>query len=347
MKSEDINDRAIGGTLPIDPTVEAKPVTKSAKLEAEDAKRVVTVKAMLNEAHGAIGKKTRDVITTGHYEIDRDTSGFQKEFVWIFGAKSHWGKSSYAVMVADENLKRGKRVLIVSAEDPSRLYGERLLMRRARVNRYGMQSGRLSSDELSRVTNVVSRGEDVPVYLNSIGKSVEWATKQVRRLVLSESIDLVMFDYLHAFDKEKNLNTDRRGILNYIARMMTDTVKELGCAGLIFGQVTPDTKADVPDMYEIRDSKDVVNAADAVAIGYMPKAQVERNVNGQRVVVAEKDERCVVVAKNKPGPGPAGRIYRMGSDQEHGCFDIVDDPNRQFDDMLENDLVAPHWSERQ
>lgn len=338
--SEDINDLAKNKSLPEDPAEKAEPVTRAAKQEADDAKRIVTVRQMLKEAHDGIGRKVQDIITTGHHEIDRDTNGFQREFVWVFGAKSHWGKSSYIVMVADENLRRGKRVLIVSSEDPARLYGERLLMRRTRVDRYGMQNGKLRADERDRIVNAVSKAENVPVYVNAIGKSVEWACKQVRRLVLSEGIDLVAFDYLHAFDKEKRMDSDRRGVLNYIARTMSDTVKELGCAGIIFGQVTPDTKADIPDMYEIRDSKDVVNAADCVAIGFTPKGSVGRkdSPTGEVYKIAGADDRCVVLAKNKPGPGSSGRVYRMGSDQEHGCFDVVEDPMAKHYDALEEEM---------
>src|SRR5690606_40381223 len=53
--------------------------------------------------------------------------------IWVFGADTSWGKSSLFVSVADENLRRGKRILIVSAEDPPSLYGDRLLSRRAQV----------------------------------------------------------------------------------------------------------------------------------------------------------------------------------------------------------------------
>lgn len=210
-------------------------------------------------------------------------------------------------------------------------------MRRARVDRYRLQQGRLRADEVDRITNVAARGEDVPVYLDSIGKSVEWAARKVASLVRAEAIDLVCWDYLHAFDKE-GAHLDERQKLNHIARVMTDTTKTAGVAGLICAQVTPDTKAPIPDMYEIRGSKDVVNSADGVMIGFMPAAKIERDDNGLRVVVAEAGERCVVVAKNKPGPGPAGRTYRMGSDLEHGCFDVVADPNARHYEAFDREI---------
>lgn len=342
MSVTDINERRQRGDLPTDPSVEAVPVSRVAREQAEDEARLKTYRTLLSGAHErAITPKTAEnQITTGHWEVDRDTGGFRPGFVWVFGAKSHWGKSSSLVMFADENIKRGKRVLIVSAEDPDALYADRLLMRRARVNRYRFSEGRLTPEEHRTVAEVVSRGEDVPVFLDAIGKSVEWAAKRVKKIIQAEGIDLVAWDYLHAFQKEKSFSETRQG-LNYIARVMTDTTKNANVAGVIYGQVTPDTKATVPDMYEIRDSKDVVNAAEVVAIGYQPSDKVERDVDGQRVVVAEAGTRAIVIAKNKPGPGPAGRVYEMGSDKECGCFDVVRNEELERYQKMADEALGP------
>lgn len=343
--SEDFADRNAAGNLPADPTVEAQPVSPGARQVDEDHRRLKTYRDLLKGAQGRAfaSSKRRDIITTGHWEIDRDTGGFRQGCVWIFGAKSHWGKSSSLVMIADENIKRGKRVLIVSSEDPDSLYADRLLIRRTRVDRYRFSEARLTDDERDRVSGVINKAEDVPVYLDAIGKSVEWSAKRVRKIVADEGIDLVAWDYLHSFQKDKNITEMRQG-LNYIARVMTDTTKSLNIAGIIYGQVTPDTKALIPDMYEIRDSKDVVNAAEVVAIGYQPTTKVERDIDGQKVVVADAGDRCVVVAKNKPGPGPAGRVYKMGSDKTHGCFDVVaNERDAMIDSLTQPDYTMPDF----
>jgi replicative DNA helicase len=329
-KAEDINDLAAAGKLPADPKSQAKPVNAEAQKRDEEEARVVSVKQLLHGAmQRALQPKTeKTVLTTGHWEIDRDTGGFRNECVWVVGAKSSWGKSSYLVMVADENIRRGKRVLIVSAEDPDSLYGDRLMVRRTRVDRHRFSAGALERDEQDRVTDALGKAEDVPVFLDARGKSVEWAAKRVRRLIQSDGIDLIAWDYLHAFDQEKpGQNGDRRAQLNYISRVMTDTVKTTGKAGIIFAQVTPDTKSQVPDMYEIRDSKDVVNAAEVVAIGFEPAISIERDQDGQKVIIADKSSKALVIAKNKPGPGPKGRVYGMGSDYKHGCFNVVKCPD--------------------
>jgi replicative DNA helicase len=330
-KAEDINDLAQQGKLPSDPKVHAQPANANAQEKVADDARLLTVKQLLTTSMaGALKKKdTKNLLTTGHWEIDRDTDGFRNECVWVFGAKSSWGKSSYLIMIADENIKKRKRVLIVSAEDSPGIYGDRLMIRRSRVDRYRFTLGCLSDDEKGRVRDVVLRGEDVPVYLDARGKGIEWTAKRVRQLVQSENIDLVAWDYLHAFEKDKRIDDPRLGF-NYIARVMTDTTKTTGRAGIIFAQVTPDNKELVPDMYTIRDTKDVVNAAEVVGIGFEPRAKIERDQDGQKIIVAEAESKAIVLAKNKPGPGPKGRVYGMTSDKDHQCFDVTPNPSDRF-----------------
>ena len=328
-KPTDINDLAKSGALPADPAKEAKPVNQKAREEAEEAARLVSLKSMLEDSakRAFLPRQETLHLTTGHWEMDQDTGGFRRGCVWVFGAKSSWGKSSHLLMAADENIKRGKRVLIVSAEDPKDLYADRWMVRRARVSRYRFQNQSLDVYERDKIHNVIRGAEDVPVYLSAIGKGVEWAAKKVRQIIKAEGIDLVAWDYLHAFDNEKPMK-DRRSQLNYIARTMTDCTKTADVAGIIYAQITPDEKASgPPDMYVIRDTKDVVNAAEVVAVGFDASGKEKRGDQ----FVAEPGARVVILAKNKPGPGAKGRIYAMKSDNTHGCFDVTEKPSTADD----------------
>lgn len=343
--TEDINEMHQQGKLPAEPRGEA--VNAKAKQKEADEKRLLSVRDVMRASWDETTNRdrSRNIITTCHYEIDRDTGGFCNEDVWVIAGKSQWGKTSYTIACADENIKRGHRVLIVSGEDRPSLYGERLILRRSKINRYRYSNNLMSSAELESGVATVTKAEDIPVYLDARGKSVEWAAKQVPKIVAAEGIDLIFWDYLQCFHKEKPAQ-DQRLSITYIARMMTDVIKTSGKAGALLSQVTPDDKDMVPDMYSIRDSKDVANAAEVVAIGFFPRAAVERDVGNQKVLVAKEGERVMVLAKNKPGPGPMGRIYKMGSDTDRGCFTNVK-PEVEMDYSWADELPAPKdWQDR-
>lgn len=80
----------------------------------------------------ALTVESREGRTTTHYEIDNDTGGgFCPGDVWVVGARTGWGKSSFAIACTMENIKQGGRSLIVSSEDSPRRYGERMIVSRA------------------------------------------------------------------------------------------------------------------------------------------------------------------------------------------------------------------------
>lgn len=313
----DLNELKQANGLPGDALAAAVPVGQG----AQDAARVKTVRELLAASHEravTLRQGGPKLITTTHGDIDDATGGFQREFVWVIGADTSWGKSSLAVAVADENIKRGLRVLIVPVEDSDKLYADRLLVRRSgvpmdlfRKHRYGR--GHLTAHHMNALANVTAAAEDSPVYLDGRGKQVEWIAAKTAAIIKRESIDLVMFDYLQAFDNQKP-QSDRRNQLNYIARLLTDTTKTAGVAGVIFSQLTIKEGEDAPTKHSIKDSRDVTNAAEVVALGWMARKPFQLK-NGVQV---NEDDKLLFIDKNKDGV-PKLR-FRMDWDSSCACF---------------------------
>lgn len=301
----------------------------------ELAPRLLTYKDLLDTS-GARALKRERVITctTGHYKLDDVTGGIKPGFVWLVGADTSWGKSSLLVMVADENLKRGKKTLIVSAEDDESLYGDRLLVRRSRVRYSAFQRGRLTEAEQDAVRKQMARGEPLPVYLDGRGRTIEKLCKQIEATIKKHDIDLVALDYLQALDNERR-QQDKRNQITYIARKFTDVVKAHGKAGLIMSQITRNEQnaKKHPDKHSIRDSRDVSNGAEVVLLGFEPDSDVVRK---DGTLVAKAGSKVVLLDKCKDGQ--RGGMYPMAWNAEQACFDITPDPMmRRYDDLAGDD----------
>lgn len=318
--SRDDNDKHIDGDLPNEPTADAPIV-------AADVPRVLTVRDLLRGSRiGADERNPRSLVTSGNYRLDEITGGMLPGFVWVFGADTSWGKSSFLVMLADENLRRKKRVLIVTAEDSERTYGDRLMCRRARVNANRLRRKNVTREEREAMLKTEQSAEDAPVFLDARGKGVEWTAKHTKRVVKEQEIDLVAFDYLQAFDTEKP-QQDRRNQVTYIARTLTDVVKSLDRTGILFSQITIDKTKPIPDKHSIRESRDVSNAAEVVLLGFKPEKDVmaaSREPNRPPEIVVSAGQRALFVDKCKNGP--RGAILHMPWDDESACFEAVEDP---------------------
>lgn len=306
----DENDKLKAGVLPTDPQNGAKPVNGAAQRKAELEPRVLRVDELLADSYRrAFAKKdTAERCTTGLRWLDAVTGGLRGGFHWVLGAQTSWGKSSFAVMLVDENLARGKRVLIVSNEDSESIYGDRLMCRRARVNARRMRDGLLTDDERVSINDVMRRAERVPVFLDARRKEhreAEWVARQVERLVRDEGIDLVLYDYLQEFESAKRFQ-DERVKFKDIAATLRTVARGLNKPSVLFSQITEVQGKKYPDKNSIRECRDVSNAAEVVLLGFTPS-------DGER-----KGEKCLFVDKVKDGP--AGMIEAVEWDVEAACF---------------------------
>lgn len=314
--TEDLNDRLRKSSLPADPT-------EGATVMSAEVPRVLTVSDLLHDSEKrAFSPRGSGGSTTGHWEIDRCTGGLEPESVWVFGAETNWGKSSWLVMVADENIRAGRRVLIVSSEDGQKVYGDRLMLRRSRVCAERFKAKMLQPDERDRIRDVAAKGEDSPVFLDARGRSIESITKETRRLIKEHAVDVVAFDYLQAFDSDKR-HQDRRNQISYIARALTDVAKLSGIPGIIFTQITIDEGKVFPNKNSVKESKDVGNAAEIVVMGFTAQKPILRR-DGSTLV--EAGERALNLDKNKSG---RKGMFPVKWDEKSACFDVSIDPDAQ------------------
>lgn len=307
----DLADQNEHGILPKDGPRNPKPVNGAAVRALEDAPVILTEADWLSGSMmRALAKRDESVrpCTSGHQRIDDAAGGIQPGFVWIFGALTNWGKSTWLVMLLDENLKRGKRVLLVGNEDSPAVYADRLMARRSGVNALRLRDGKLTDGERSRVGEVANAALPKPLHLDcrrEAHRKAEWVARQVDRLIRDEGIDLVLFDYIQEFDLKRPVETER---VKYreIGKILRSVVKGHNRSGVIFSQVTEMQTKKYPDKNSIRECRDLSNAAEAVLIGFTPK---EGDHSGKK---------CILVDKVKNGP--TGFAVELEWDENSAAF---------------------------
>jgi len=303
------------GTLPEDPR-------SGTRIVAAKVPRVLTVRQLLTSSRERAFMKRRasDVLTTGHYKLDDFTGGIRKGFSWLFGADTSFGKSTWLVSVADENIKRGKKVLIVSSEDPEEIYGDRLMVRRARVDAKRHRDQRLEPEEMQRVLDVEQAAEPSPVYVDAARWNVEELAPHLETIIREQAIDLVAFDYIQEFKSGKRWQ-DERVKFREIASVLRHLGKKAKVASILFSQLTLDQDTKIPTRRNIRECRDIANASEVILIGFEPDADI---LDKEKKVLVDAGTKCVLVDKVKNGPRGA-KVPLLWS-PDHACFDNVPDP---------------------
>jgi replicative DNA helicase len=329
MSTEDQADmHAAGKPLP-DAKANVRPL-------ALNVPRVLTVKDLLEASVVKLREPKGANCTTGHAELDLITGGFRPGFSWLFGATTSWGKSSFLVALVDDNLRAKKRVLIVSSEDTEEVYGDRLMVRRARVPATDYRDKKLTQDDLNRVAEVARLAEELPVFVDARRYPVEDLAGHLTKIIREHKIDLVAFDYVQEF-RSKRRWQDERVKYREIASVLRHVTKDAKVAGIIFSQLTTGENTKIPTRDNIRECRDMAHAAEVILLGFEPTADIKL---GDATI--EAGRKCIYVDKVKNGP--RNRIVKMSWNAELASFGSdADDELRRLARMAAEGREPNSW----
>lgn len=142
-------------------------------------------------------------IGTGFKEFDDTIDGIQKGKLYVMGGTPGAGKTSFALNMADNLLKQGKRVLIFSLEMSSLEIIAKIIGQRCNLNFIKILKGNLTDQERAKVEEV--KGElfeqDLVVYDETIDFD------KVKLAIIKENIvkpiDFCIIDYLQLMGSNK------------------------------------------------------------------------------------------------------------------------------------------------
>jgi replicative DNA helicase len=290
--------------------------------------RVLTVLDILTASVMRLGETKGVNCTTGNFELDRITGGFRPGFTWLFGAATSFGKSSWLVAVADDNIKRGKKILIVSSEDTEEVYGDRLMVRRAKVDAMRYRDGRPHDFERERINAELAKAEEVPVFVDARRYPVEDLAGHLTKVIREQRVDLVAFDYVQEF-RSKRRWQDERVKFREIASILRHVAKDAKIPGIIFSQLTTTERTKIPTRDNIRESRDMAHGAEVIVLGFEPDAEL-KDPKGHSI--AFEGDKCLFIDKVKNGP--RNRIVRAPWNEDSACFETVLDPEQRAIDAM-------------
>ncbi len=187
--------------------------------------------------------------------------------------------------------------------------------------------GRCNREDIDRINEVKTRAEDAPVYIYAGAKPIERVAAELNVTIRSEAIDILVFDYLQEFQTNKR-HQDERTRFKHTSSVMRTLVRSNGKTGIILSQLTMTTETKVPNKQNIRESRDVGNAAEVIVIGFSPEADIKpANAEPGSEPIYRLGRKYLIVDKNKGGP--AKRKIELKWNTRSACFDTVKDPEQE------------------
>jgi replicative DNA helicase len=283
-----------------DDLAKAKTAVAGALVATEAANPVVVAnlrQTLGNEVRRMLGGTRAPGSSTGSVALDKVTGGLRSGDVWVIGAPTNWGKSSYLCSLFRQVLRQEMRMLIISGEDPQGLYAQRILTGLTGVNAWRAREGALLQQERSEISQALTGIPDFPFFLDAVGRTAEAVAADVRSTLACSDVPgtrwIVAIDYVQAF-RSALKHQDKRNEIIHCSRLFTDAIKRAGAAGVMFSQVTRDQNGKV----KMREAEDLINAAEVGLYGEIEEV-ASLDCDGRKKGM--RKERSFFVAKIKNG----------------------------------------------
>lgn len=208
-------------------------------------------------------------ISTGLYEIDRVTSGLQRQDLIIIAARPSMGKTTLAVNIGNYVAKT-QQVAIFSLEMSKEQLVQKELSATAIVEYDKIRSGKLDDKEWDKIANASGRIASLNLKIDDTpGQSVNEIKAKCKKLKAQGGLDVIVIDYLQLMQGNGEKNREQE--ISNISRGLKVLAKELNITVIALSQLSraPEQRSDHrPMLSDLRESGSIEQDADVVMFLY-------------------------------------------------------------------------------
>jgi replicative DNA helicase len=257
-------------------------------------------------------KQSREVtgLATDFTELDRMTSGLQKDELIIIAARPSMGKTAFAINSAQNAaVNHNAIVAVFSLEMSKESLLRRMLASQAWVDQRKLQTGFLGREDHAKLQNALGQLVESRMFIDdSAGISLAEMRAKARRLKQTHGgLDLIVVDYLQLMSAtvpssgKKNYE-NRTQEVSAISRGLKALAKELHVPVVALSQLSraSERRGDDkrPMLSDLRESGSIEQDADVVAFIHR-EAYYNRT---EELSDADKAKSEIIIAKQRNGP---------------------------------------------
>jgi replicative DNA helicase len=253
--------------------------------------------------------KQEDVtgVPTGFKQLDRVTSGWQKNALIIVAARPAVGKTAFCLnlaMNAALNAKKPFPVAFFSLEMGAGELVKRMLACQTEVSMDAITKGRMQEHEFIQMTQRMNKLAGAPIFLDDqAALNIFELRAKARRLKQKYDIQMIVIDYLQLMQGSINGGGgNREQEISKISRDLKSLAKELEIPIIALSQLNRSVESrkesKVPQLSDLRESGAIEQDADMVMFLYRPEYY---GINNDEMGNPIEGETHVHIAKNRSG----------------------------------------------
>ena len=251
-------------------------------------------------------------VSSGFYDLDNLTAGFQPSDLIIVAARPSMGKTAFCLNIAQEvGIKNKKPVAVFSLEMSKEQLVQRMLCSEAEIDSNRLRTGHMHTDDWAKLSKAMGEMGDCPIFIDdSPGATVTDIRAKCRRLCMEQKeLGLIIIDYLQLMEGSGPKKFDRVQEISQISRGLKNLARELKTPIIALSQLSRAVEArqnKKPMLSDLRESGSIEQDADIVMFIYREDYYDPENLD-------KKGKADIIIAKQRNGPVGSVELLFHGS----------------------------------
>jgi replicative DNA helicase len=241
--------------------------------------------------------------SSGFYELDSLTQGFQKSDLIIVAGRPSMGKTAFSLTIGLNLIKTSKLpILFFSLEMSKEQIMYRLLAMESNINQMRLRSGKLYHNDWIKLNKVIKILSKLPFFVDDTPElSVQDIRTKIKTIIFEQAqIGLIVIDYLQLMQNSKFKIENRVQEISQITRSLKNIAREFNVPIIVLSQLSRNVENRIdkkPILSDLRESGSIEQDADLVLMLY-------RNKYYSSIASAENtpDFTDLIIAKQRNGP---------------------------------------------
>lgn len=240
-------------------------------------------------------------VTSGFYNLDSITQGFQKSDLIILAGRPSMGKTALSLNVASNLIKNEKLpVLFFSLEMSKEQIMYRLLAMETNINQMRLKSGKLYQNDWIKLNKMIKIISKFPFFIDdTFNLSIQDIRSKIKTILFEQNqLGLVIIDYIQLLQNSKLKTENRVQELSQITRSLKTIAREFNIPIIGLSQLSRNVENRVdkkPILSDLRESGSIEQDADVVLLLYKNKSQKQGLTQPSQIIE-------IIVAKQRNGP---------------------------------------------
>ena len=243
-------------------------------------------------------KVLSDGIMTGYKQLDSLTRGIEDASFVIVAARPSVGKTSFALNVAYNLSKKGKKSAFFSFEMTASSIMQRLLSTATQIDFSKIDNGDVTESEMRILENAKEKFVRNITIFDDEEKKVADIRRKARRMKETEGLDVIFVDYIGLVESSgKKRYENRQNEVAEISASLKDLAKSLNIPIVCLSQLSrkPVDRLSPPCMSDLRDSGSLEQDGDIIIL--LSRVPVDDPGRKNHIVVDVAKQRNGAVGK--------------------------------------------------